>query len=172
MRVTVVTKLHEAGFPNANIRAVTGHKNDESVERYKRVANEKNMAAASAALADALHCCTPAKSARTADAFQLELEDFDENLVPETPVAVKRTPAIGAPALADSPVNSVVPVNTPSVLTPSSMFQNCSVHYKLLRYTEVINKMAALEHLYGRVTHLLLAGRWRTADVRHAQPIE
>jgi integrase len=51
VRATVVTKLHESGLPTADIRAITGHKNDQSIERYKRIQTENSMLAASQALA-------------------------------------------------------------------------------------------------------------------------
>lgn len=47
------------GLSNANIRAVTGHKNNESVERYKRVATDENLKTVSAILGQAM-CSTSA----------------------------------------------------------------------------------------------------------------
>ena len=49
LRVTGISKLHDAGFSNAEICAVTGHKNERSLQRYLRV-NEKSLKRASLTL--------------------------------------------------------------------------------------------------------------------------
>lgn len=49
LRVTGISKLHDAGFSNSEICAVTGHKNERSIQRYVRV-NDASLKRASLTL--------------------------------------------------------------------------------------------------------------------------
>lgn len=47
VRATVVTELHDAGFPLENIARVTGHKSSTSVEKYIRKGKRREAVIAS-----------------------------------------------------------------------------------------------------------------------------
>ena len=89
VRATVVTKLHDSGMANANIRAITGHRSDESVERYMRVQTDANVEAAPRNLSNAMAepCRVGNDRGRNSEkkqisadnrTFTLELEDIGE----------------------------------------------------------------------------------------------
>ena len=44
IRVTVVSRLHDAGYNNSDIAAITGHKSETSVQRYVRYKSDNTLA--------------------------------------------------------------------------------------------------------------------------------
>jgi hypothetical protein len=71
LRVTGINLLHQAGFCNADICAVSGHKNERSLHRYIRV-NEKSLKRASWTLSSS--------ATGKEEKSSLEVQNYDENL--------------------------------------------------------------------------------------------
>src|SRR5262249_41536853 len=74
VRVTVVTVLANGGMDVAAIKAVTGHKNSESVDRYKRPKTDKKQSEGAAGFAKRFNGGKN-EGAKVPTTLRLELED-------------------------------------------------------------------------------------------------